>query len=199
MPRSASIRRETTETTIEIALDLDGTGASAIDTPLPFFSHMLEAFARHALIDLRVTAKGDIAVDGHHTVEDVGLVLGEAVLAALGDRRGITRFGNATIPMDETLATAAIDLSGRPYFVWNVKLLDGRWVGGFDCELAREFFHAFATRALCNLHLAVPYGGNAHHVVESLFKACARALRMAAAHDPRTGGAVPSTKGTLSA
>ena len=199
MGRSGTVRRETKETHIEITLDLDGTGQRSIDTPLPFLTHMLDAFARHGLFDLHLKARGDIEIDGHHTVEDTGLALGDAFLQALGDRAGITRYGNAVIPMDETLAEAAIDFSGRPYLVWRVDGLDGRWIGAFDCELVKEFFHAFAMRAGCNLHLSVPYGGNAHHIVEALFKACARAARMAAAIDTRLGAEVPSTKGTLTA
>jgi len=197
MARRASVRRETRETQIRIELDLDGRGTRAIDTPVPFFSHMLDAFARHGTFDLTVDAKGDVEIDGHHTVEDTGLVLGDAFARALGDRAGITRFGEATIPMDETLAQAAIDFSGRPYLVWRVAGLDGKWIGDFDCELVKEFFQAFATRAGCNLHLVQHYGQNAHHIAEALFKAFARAARVAVAVDPRLGGAVPSTKDTL--
>jgi imidazoleglycerol-phosphate dehydratase len=197
MPRSAALRRETKETQIHVELGLDGAGVRAIDTPLPFFSHMLDAFARHALFDLRVVARGDVEIDGHHTVEDTGLALGDAFREALGDRAGIARFGHQVVPMDETLAEAAIDLSGRPYFVWRVAGLERRWIGDFDCELVKEFFHAFATRAACNLHLVLHHGENAHHIVEALFKATGRAAREAAAIDPRLEGAVPSTKGTL--
>ena len=198
MPRSAHIRRETRETQISVELGLDGTtGVRTLDTPIPFFTHMLDALSRHGGFDLVLTARGDIEIDGHHTVEDTGLALGDAFKAALGDRRGITRFGAALVPMDETLSEAVIDFSGRPYFVWRVEGLDGKWVGSFDCELAREFFSAFAMRAECNLHLTTRHGGNAHHIIESLFKALGRAARQAVAIDPRTPNDVPSTKGTL--
>jgi imidazoleglycerol-phosphate dehydratase len=198
-PRTASLRRDTKETQIAVSLVLDGSGGRELDTPIAFFTHMLDAFGRHGLFDLGVSARGDIEVDGHHTVEDTGLLLGDAFRAALGDKRGITRFGEATIPMDETLVQAVVDFSGRPYFVWDVAGLDGKWVGGFDCELAREFFAAFATRAECNLHLRLLYGKNAHHIIEALFKATARAVRVAVGIDPRLSGQVPSTKGTLTA
>jgi imidazoleglycerol-phosphate dehydratase len=160
---------------------------------------MLDAFARHGLFDMTLTATGDIEIDAHHTVEDVGLSLGMAFKQALGSRAGIVRYGSATIPMDETLVTCAVDFCGRPAFVWNVKGLEGRWVGGFDCELAREFFAAFATRAECNLHVLLHYGDNAHHIIESIFKALARACDAATRVDPRLDGQVPSTKGTLTA
>jgi imidazoleglycerol-phosphate dehydratase len=202
MGRNASVRRETRETSIELDLDLDGTGVRQIDTPLPFFTHMLDAFARHGLFDLRLKARGDIEVDGHHTVEDTGLVLGDAFVKALGSRAGIVRYGDATVPMDETLAQATIDFSGRPYLVWRVVGLEGKWVGSFDCELAKEFFQAFTSRAACNLHLQLHYGQNAHHIIEALFKATARAACLAARIEPRLAGrddAVPSTKGTLTA
>jgi imidazoleglycerol-phosphate dehydratase len=195
--RVAKLRRETKETQVEVSLGLDGSGRRAIDTPLPFFTHMLEAFARHGLFDLEIHARGDVEVDGHHTVEDVGLALGDAFREALGERRGIARFGESTVPMDETLAQAVIDFSGRPHLAWRVAGLDGKWVGGFDCMLAREFFGAFASRAECNLHLTLHHGDNPHHVIEALFKAFGRAARAASAIDPRQGGEVPSTKGTL--
>jgi imidazoleglycerol-phosphate dehydratase len=195
--RSASVERNTRETQVQLALVLDGTGARQIQTPLPFLSHMLDAFARHGVFDLEVRAAGDIEIDGHHTVEDVGLVLGTAFERALGDRAGIVRYGWATLPMDEVMATVAVDFCGRPAFVWNVAGLDGKWIGDFDCELAKEFFAAFATRAQCNLHVLLHYGGNAHHTIECIFKAFARACDMATAIDPRLGGAIPSTKGTL--
>ena len=198
-PRRASVSRTTRETSIRLALAIDGTGRREIATPLPFFSHMLDAFSRHGLFDLDLHATGDIEVDGHHTVEDVGLVLGGAFKEALGDRGGIARYGWATIPMDETLATCAVDFGGRPAFEWRVEGLGGRWVGDFDCELAKEFFGAFASRAECNLHLLLHYGGNAHHVIEALFKAFARACDAASRVDERLAGQVPSTKGTLSA
>jgi imidazoleglycerol-phosphate dehydratase len=197
--RSASVDRTTKETQIRVELELDGSGARAIDTPVPFLSHMLEAFARHGVFDVTVRAAGDIEIDAHHTVEDIGLALGTAFERALGDRAGIVRYGSATLPMDEVLVTVAVDFCGRPAFVWNVPGLDGKWIGEFDCELAKEFFAAFATRAQCNLHVLVHYGGNAHHVIECIFKAFARACDQASRVDPRLGGAVPSTKGTLSA
>jgi imidazoleglycerol-phosphate dehydratase len=195
--RTASIDRETRETQIKLELVLDG-GQSQIKTPLPFLDHMLDAFSRHGIFGLSVAASGDIEVDGHHTVEDVGLCLGAAFKEALGDRAGIRRYGSATIPMDETLVTAAVDFCGRPAFVWNVEGLDGRWVGTFDCSLAHEFWAAFAMRAECNLHVLLHYGANPHHIIEAIFKACARACDQAASIDPRLEGQVPSTKGTLS-
>ena len=197
MARTASVERNTKETQVQLALALDGTGARAIQTPLPFLSHMLDAFARHGVFDLELRAAGDIEIDGHHTVEDVGLVLGTAFERALGDRAGIARYGWATLPMDEVMVTVAVDFCGRPAFVWNVAGLDGKWIGDFDCELAKEFFAAFATRAQCNLHVVLHYGGNAHHTIECIFKAFARACDAATRIDPRLGGAVPSTKGTL--
>ena len=199
MSRRAQVRRETKETQIHVALDLDGGGTRTLGSPIPFFTHMLDAFARHGLFDLELEARGDIEIDGHHTVEDTGLALGEAFKAALGDKAGIMRFGEATVPMDETLGQAVIDFSGRPHLTWLVEGLDGKWVGDFDCELAKEFFQAFANRAECNLHLRLHYGKNAHHIIEALFKALGRAARAAVAVDPRQAGSVPSTKGTLSA
>jgi len=195
--RTAVIERNTKETQIRVALDLDGTGARSVETPVPFFTHMLDAFARHGVFDLEVRAAGDIEIDAHHTIEDVGLSLGMAFEKALGNRAGIVRYGSATLPMDEVMVTVAVDFSGRPAFVWNVAGLEGKWIADFDCELAKEFFAAFATRAQCNLHVLVHYGGNAHHVVECIFKAFARACDNATKIDPRLGGAVPSTKGTL--
>jgi imidazoleglycerol-phosphate dehydratase len=194
--RRATVERNTKETQIRLTLDLDGTGVRAIATPLPFLDHMLDTVGRHGLYDLEVAAQGDVEVDAHHTVEDVGICLGQAFRQALGERKGIARFGDATVPMDETLATAAVDFGGRAAFVYQADMLKGRWVGGFDCELAREFFGGFTAAALCNLHLTVRYGENAHHIIEALFKAFARATRAAAAIDPRVVG-VPSTKGTL--
>jgi len=195
--RVADLSRKTAETEVRVRVDLDGTGRRDARTPLPFFNHMLDAVARHGQFDLEISARGDVEVDAHHTVEDVGLVLGGAFKQALGDRRGIVRYGSASIPMDETLATCAIDFGGRPAFIWRVAGLDGKWVGGFDCMLAKEFFAAFASRAECNLHLVLQYGENAHHIIEALFKAFARAADMASARDPRLADAVPSTKGTL--
>ncbi len=199
MSRRGSVERKTKETSVSLALDLDGTGRADIATPVGFLSHMLETVAKHARMDLTVRAEGDVHIDAHHTVEDVGLVLGDAVLRALGDRAGITRFGSATLPMDEVLVTVAVDFGGRPSFVWRVTGLESKWIGDFDCELAREFFAAFANRAQCNLHVVLHYGGNAHHTIECVFKAFARACDAATRVDPRLGGAVPSTKGTLDA
>jgi len=194
--RRSRITRNTNETQIELSLALDGSGERRIDTPIPFLNHMLESFARHGLFDLQVTAKGDVEVDAHHTVEDIGICLGQAFKEALGDKAGLSRFGESTIPMDETLVSAAIDFGGRATLVYRADALKGRWIGTFDAELAREFFGGFASTALCNLHLEVRYGENAHHMVEALFKACARAASMASRRDPRVVG-VPSTKGTL--
>jgi imidazoleglycerol-phosphate dehydratase len=196
--RRAIVERTTKETQIRVTVDLDGTGKTQIATPLPFFGHMLDAFGRHSLIDLTIDARGDVEVDGHHTVEDTGICLGQAVREALGERRGISRYGDATIPMDEALARAAVDFGGRAAFVYQADVLKGRRVGSFDAELAREFFAAFAQAALCNLHMEVQHGENAHHILEALFKAFARAVRAAAAVDPRDPS-VPSTKGTLTA
>lgn len=198
MSRNSTVERSTKETQIRIALGIDGSGSHANRTPLPFLNHMLDAFARHGVFDLEVEARGDIEIDAHHTVEDVGLSLGAAFKEAIGDRRGMVRYGWATIPMDETLVTCAVDFCGRPAFEWRVEGLEGRWIGEFDCELAKEFFAAFATRAECNLHLLLHYGGNAHHVIEALFKAFARACDAATGIDARLAGQVPSTKGTLS-
>lgn len=197
MARTSTVDRNTKETQIRATLGVDGTGARSIQTPVPFLSHMIDAFARHGVFDLELRAAGDIEIDAHHTVEDVGLVLGTAFERALGDRAGLVRYGSATLPMDEVLATVAVDFCGRPAFVWNVSGLDGKWIGDFDCELAKEFFAAFATRAQCNLHVLLHYGGNAHHTIECIFKAFARACDAATRIDPRLGGAIPSTKGTL--
>jgi len=198
MTRRATIKRKTAETDIALTLALDGTGQRRIQTPVPFFNHMLEAVARHGLFDLDVQATGDVEVDAHHTVEDVGICLGQAFRDALGDRAGISRYGDALIPMDEALVSAAVDFSGRAAFVYRADALKGRWVGNFDLELGREFFGGFVSSALCNLHLEVRYGENAHHMIEALFKAFARATSAAARLDPRVVG-VPSTKGTLTA
>jgi imidazoleglycerol-phosphate dehydratase len=196
MTRRASITRKTAETDISLTLVLDGSGQRRIQTPVPFFNHMLEAVARHGLFDLDIQATGDVEVDPHHTVEDVGICLGQAFREALGDRRGISRYGDALIPMDEALVSAAVDFSGRAAFVYRADALKGRWVGNFDLELGREFFGGFVSTALCNLHLEIRYGENAHHMIEALFKAFARATSAAARLDPRVVG-VPSTKGTL--
>jgi imidazoleglycerol-phosphate dehydratase len=196
--RRAKVVRNTAETQIELGLTLDGKGDRRIDTPIPFLNHMLESFTRHGLFDLEVTARGDIEVDAHHTVEDIGICLGQAVREALGDKSGISRFGEATIPLDETLVTAAVDFGGRAAYVYRAEMLKGRRIGTFDAELAREFFGGFCGAALCNLHLEARYGENAHHIVEALFKACARAVSGAVRQDPRVVG-VLSTKGTLTA
>jgi imidazoleglycerol-phosphate dehydratase len=195
MTRRASVDRKTKETEIRVELDLDGTGQSKIDTPLPFLSHMLDQLARHGAIDLTVTAAGDTEIDGHHTTEDLGIVIGQAVNEALGDRKGIRRYGSATLPMDEALVTAALDLSGRPFFVWKVPLPKAK-LGEFDVELTEVFFEAFARTAQANLHVVLHAGQNLHHIVEISFKAFARALRQAVELDPRAPG-IPSTKGVL--
>jgi imidazoleglycerol-phosphate dehydratase len=176
-------------------VDLDGTGQGSIKTPLPFLSHMLEQIARHGSFDLSIDAIGDTDIDGHHTTEDIGIVLGKAVLDALGDRKGIRRYGSATLPMDEALVTAALDLSGRPFFVWRVPLPKAK-LGNWDTELAEVFFEAFARTAQANLHIVLHEGHNLHHIVEISFKAFSRALRAAVEPDPRAPG-VPSTKGML--
>lgn len=193
--RKAAVARKTRETNIRIEVDLDGAGRSSIDTPLPFLSHMLEQIARHGAIDLQVRAEGDTDVDGHHTTEDIGIVLGEAVRQALGDHKGIRRYGAATLPMDEALVTAALDLSGRALAVWRVPVPKAK-VGDWDAELAEVFFEAFARSARANLHIVLHSGENLHHIIEIAFKAFARALREAVALDPRAAD-VPSTKGTL--
>jgi imidazoleglycerol-phosphate dehydratase len=178
-----------------VTVDLDGTGAHDVQTPIGFLTHMVEQLARHGLFDLRVRAEGDLHIDGHHSTEDLGIVLGTAVARALGDKKGIRRYGAATLPMDEALVTCAIDLSGRPFFVWRVPVPKAR-LGDFDTELAEVFFEAFARTAQCNLHVHLHAGENLHHIVEICFKAFAKALRQATELDPR-GGGVPSTKGTL--
>lgn len=195
MVREGRISRATRETEIEITLNLDGEGRSQIDTGIGFFDHMLTHLARHGLFDLTVKAKGDLHIDPHHTVEDVGICLGKAFLEAVGGGEGIARYGHAVIPMDETLAEAALDFSGRPFLVFEANLEQGR-VGEFDAELTEEFFRAFAMNARVTLHLMVRQGKNTHHCIEGLFKAFARALRAAATLDGRVKG-VPSTKGML--
>ncbi|MBI1921241.1 MAG: imidazoleglycerol-phosphate dehydratase HisB [Geobacter sp.] len=195
MSRKASIERITKETQIKLSLDLDGTGEAKVCTSVPFLDHMLDLFARHGLFDLAVEAKGDIDIDFHHTVEDIGIVLGQAFRESLGDKKGIRRYGAAVVPMDETLAEVAVDLSGRPYMVYNASLPRVK-IGEFDVELAREFFQAFANNLGANLHVNVRYGDNVHHVLEACFKACARALDQATQLDPRIQG-VLSTKGKL--
>jgi imidazoleglycerol-phosphate dehydratase len=193
--RVGSVERKTAETAITVRIDLDGTGQSRIQTPLPFLSHMLEQIARHGLFDLDVEASGDIEIDGHHTTEDLGIVLGKAVLQALGDRKGIQRYGAATLPMDEALVRVAMDLSGRAFFVWRMDLPKAK-LGSFDSELAEVFFEAFARSAQANLHVHKLEGMNLHHLIEISFKAFAKALRQATTLDPRASG-VPSTKGSL--
>ncbi|HZS42478.1 MAG TPA: imidazoleglycerol-phosphate dehydratase HisB [Polyangia bacterium] len=194
--RRSTVERNTSETQIRVSLELDGSGRRSVETQLPFFTHMLDAFARHGLYDLELRASGDVDIDGHHVVEDVGLCLGDAYAQALGDKHGIRRYGECTVPMDETLAQAVVDFSGRPALVWRVDGIQGKWVGGFDAELAHEFFQAFVNRCQCNLHLRLHYGENAHHILEALWKAFARATMDASRIDPRSEG-VPSTKGTL--
>ncbi len=196
MARIVSLSRTTTETDISLTLDLDGSGKADIDTGIGFLDHMLTAFARHGLFDLTVRAKGDLHIDFHHTTEDVGIVLGQAFKQALGDKRGIRRFGHAMIPMDETLAEAAVDISGRPFLAWTVDFERPK-IGEFDTELFEEFFRAFAFNALVTLHITKRAGHNAHHVAEACFKAATRAMRAACEVDPRLGDAVPSTKGVL--
>lgn len=196
MARTATVERTTKETDIAITINLDGTGATEIDTKIGFFDHMLEAFGRHGLFDLSVKADGDLHVDGHHTVEDVGIVLGQAVASALGDKRGIVRFGDIVLPMDEACVLAAIDISGRGALYWDMDV-PYQMLGSFDSTLAKEFFIAFAANAGITLHIRKLAGENAHHVIEAAFKACARALRAAVAADPRAADALPSTKGVL--
>lgn len=195
MPRTSRIDRSTAETRVSLEVDLDGAGVAKIATGVGFFDHMLTLLARHAAIDLTVQATGDLHVDQHHLVEDVGICLGQAIRGALGDKAGIRRYGHFTLPMDETLATAALDLSGRMAFVFQADLAQ-RHIGQFDAELVEEFWRAVADNLSCNLHILVHYGKNAHHVAEAIFKVTARALRMALEFDPRQTG-VPSTKGTL--
>jgi imidazoleglycerol-phosphate dehydratase len=193
--RTAQLARQTKETKIELSLDLDGKGRASVQTGVGFFDHMLDLLARHSLIDLTVAAQGDLQVDAHHTVEDVGIVLGQALDKALGDKRGIHRYGWAIVPMDETLAQVAIDLSGRPAFVYQARYT-GPLIGTFPVELVEEFWKSVAQSARMNLHVLVPYGTNNHHIAEAIFKAAARALRQAVTHDPRNDD-VPSTKGSL--
>jgi len=195
MSRTASLERVTKETRIKLTLGVDGSGQAAICTSVPFLDHMLNLFARHGLFDLQVEASGDIDIDFHHTVEDIGIVLGEAFKQALGDKKGIRRYGQATVPMDETLAAVAVDISGRPYLVYHVTLPKVK-IGDFDVELAREFFQAFVNHCGLNLHINVMYGENVHHIIEACFKAFARAMDTATQLDPRVEG-VMSTKGML--
>ncbi|HEY8666339.1 MAG TPA: imidazoleglycerol-phosphate dehydratase HisB [Tepidisphaeraceae bacterium] len=193
--RQADLSRQTKETKVSASINLDGAGQTSIETGVGFFDHMLDLLGRHSLIDLTVNAEGDLHVDSHHTVEDVGIVLGQLLDKCLGDKRGIHRYGWAIVPMDETLAQVAIDLSGRPAFVFRVTF-SGETIGQFPVELVEEFFKAFATSAKMNLHITVPYGVNNHHIAEAIFKAVAKSLRQATSPDPRNPG-VPSTKGSL--
>jgi len=195
MPRTARIGRKTAETEIQLQLTLDGTGRSQVATGVGFLDHMLVLLAKHAAIDLVAQAVGDLAVDQHHTVEDVGICLGQAVREALGDKSGIRRYGHFTLPMEETLVTTALDLGGRAYFVFQAEFPTPK-IGLFDTELVADFWHAVSANALANLHIIVHYGRNSHHIAEAIFKATARALRMAVEPDPRISD-VPSTKGTL--
>ena len=194
--RAATVERKTRETEIFVALEIDGTGEADIETGIGFFDHMLEAFAKHSMVDLKVRAEGDLHIDMHHTVEDVGIVMGQAAARALDDCAGIRRFAAAYVPMDETLSRASIDISKRPYLVWKVALPRPK-VGDMDTELFKEWFHAFATNAGVCLHVENLYGENTHHIIESCYKATARALREAAEIDPRRDGDAPSTKGVL--
>ncbi|MFC4346720.1 MULTISPECIES: imidazoleglycerol-phosphate dehydratase HisB [Kordiimonas] len=194
--RTATYERKTKETEISVELNLDGTGVYDVHTGIGFLDHMLEQLSRHSLMDLTLRAKGDLHIDGHHTTEDCGIVIGTAIKRALGDMTGITRYANAYIPMDETLSRAAIDISGRPFLVWKVDFPRHK-IGEMDTELFEEFFRAFAFAAGMTLHVENLYGTNSHHIIESCFKAVARALRAATETDPRKADAVPSTKGTL--
>ena len=194
--RSAEIRRKTKETEIAVRLNLDGTGVYQVATGIGFLDHMLEQLSRHSLIDLSVTAKGDTHIDFHHTTEDTGIVIGQAVAQALGERAGIVRYGTATIPMDETCSRVALDISNRPYLIWKVNFTKPK-LGEMDTELFKEWFQAFAQAAGITLHVETFYGENNHHIVESCYKGLARALRQAIEIDPRAAHAVPSTKGTL--
>lgn len=196
MPRTATIQRNTGETKIRVTLNLDGTGQSQIKTGVGFFDHMLTLFAKHGAFDLTVEADGDLHVDQHHTVEDTGIAIGQALKQALGDKAGIARYGHFTLPMDETLVTSALDLSGRYYLVFQAPFSNAK-IGEFDTELVEDFWQGVAANALMNLHIVLHHGRNNHHIAEAIFKATARALRMAVTHDPRMPG-IPSTKGTLS-
>ena len=195
-PRTAEVTRNTRETRITVRINLDGTGQSKLQTGIGFFDHMLDQIARHGTIDLEIDAKGDLHIDGHHTVEDVGIALGMAVAEAVGDKRGLTRYGHAYVPLDEALSRVVIDFSGRPSLTMNVPFKAGM-IGGFDAQLAHEFFKGFANHALVTLHIDNLRGENAHHQCETVFKAFARALRTAVTVDPRLGNVIPSTKGSL--
>ena len=194
--RTAEVRRDTQETKVRVRVDLDGTGQAKLATGIGFFDHMLDQIARHGLIDLEIDAQGDLHIDGHHTVEDVGITLGMAVARAVGDKRGIIRYGHAYVPLDEALSRVVVDFSGRPGLHMDLPFKAGM-IGGFDTQLTHEFFQGFANHALVTLHIDNLKGANAHHQCETIFKAFARALRMALAADARSAGAIPSTKGTL--
>ncbi len=196
MTRQAEIKRKTKETDISVKLTIDGSGLGKIATGIGFFDHMLDQLARHSLMDIEVAAKGDLHIDQHHTVEDVGIVLGQALRKALGDSRGIMRYADVCLPMDETMTRVAVDVSGRPFLVFRTHFPQAR-IGEFDTELVREFFQAFAQNAAMALHIETLYGLNSHHIAETCFKGVARALRSALTVDPRQGDRVPSTKGTL--
>jgi imidazoleglycerol-phosphate dehydratase len=196
MMRTASVSRRTAETDVAVSIALDGTGKAEISTGVGFLDHMLELFARHGLFDLTVKVAGDLHVDQHHTTEDAGIALGQAILQALGDKKGITRYSDIHLPMDETLTRVAVDISGRPFLVFRTAFPTEK-IGAFDTELVREFFQAFAVHAGLTLHVETLYGQNSHHIAESCFKGLARALRQAVALDPREEGRIPSTKGTL--
>ena len=194
--RRAEVVRQTKETQIRVVIDLDGSGRAELSTGIGFFDHMLEQIARHGLVDLTVQAKGDLHIDGHHTVEDIGITLGQALAQAVGTKAGVRRYGYAYVPLDEALSRVVVDLSGRPELVWNVRFTRAM-IGEFDVDLAHEFFQGFVNHALVTLHVDNLRGDNAHHQCETVFKAFARALRMAVEHDPRAPGTIPSTKGTL--
>ena len=194
--RSAEISRKTAETDIRVEINLDGTGVYDNQTGVGFFDHMLDQLARHSLIDMKIRCAGDLHIDDHHSVEDVGIALGQALTTALGDKRGIRRYGACLLPMDDALVRAALDLSGRPYLVWHVEMPTAK-IGAFDTELVREFFQAFSTHGGITLHVDQIHGINSHHIAEAAFKAVARALREAVETDPRKADAVPSTKGSL--
>lgn len=194
--RQSTIKRSTAETDITVEIDLDGTGSYANNTGVGFFDHMLDQLARHSLIDMKITAKGDLHIDSHHTVEDVGIALGLALTSALGDKRGIRRYGSCLLPMDDALLRTALDLSARPFLIWNVAIPTAK-IGDFDTELVREFFQAFSTHGGITLHVDMLHGLNSHHITEAAFKSVAHALRQATEIDQRKSGDIPSTKGAL--
>ena len=196
MARKASVTRDTNETSIKTTVSIDGTGSFEVSTGVGFFDHMLEQLSKHSMIDISLKADGDLHIDDHHTVEDCGWAIGQALNEALGERRGIVRYASVDLPMDETMTSAAIDVSGRPFLVWDVEFPREK-IGTFDTELVREFFQAFSQAARITLHIKNHYGVNAHHIAETCFKAVARAIRTATESDPRAGNAIPSTKGTL--